>query len=354
MNQREQDLKKIAQELAVWEVKIKNLNAVNLQDINIISEQVICELLNLVFGYQLKNVNAEQNNQPSIDLADNQNRIAFQVTSSGTAKKVKDTIASFVKYGLYDHYDQLFILVLGKKQQRYPLIEKGQFVFNAAQHILDFKDLFKQISFMPSAKLKQLANLLESEARVEKKQHQNAATNLKKSLAIKRKIQKELVRKDLSGHYDRLYYEPYLKFIYDRLMVRSADDRIYPDVDRDKPMWARMELWNFYDYGLEFINNGCKIIFDKEYYWDYLEENDPRVNNPDYRHDHFHGFARISYDDMVEYDPETDGYYGYPSLFCHFRHNDWPVIEVSYGTMGDYKKQRMPFRFEASKYKKLP
>ncbi|MXN91103.1 SMEK domain-containing protein [Flavobacterium sp. Sd200] len=62
MNQREQDLKTIAQELAVWEVNIKNLNAVNLQDINIISEQVICELLNLVFGYELKNVNADQNN----------------------------------------------------------------------------------------------------------------------------------------------------------------------------------------------------------------------------------------------------------------------------------------------------
>ncbi|MXN91102.1 hypothetical protein GR160_07650 [Flavobacterium sp. Sd200] len=287
-------------------------------------------------------------------MADRHNRIAFQVTSSGTSKKIKDTVASFIKHGLYEHYDQLFILVLGKKQQRYPVVTSNQVGFNAAQHILDFKDLFKQISFMPSAKLKQLARLIDTKIKVEKQQRQNAATTLKRSLAIKKKIQKELVKKDLAGLYDRLYYEPDLKFIYGRLMVRSADDRLYPDVDRDKPMWYRMELWDFYDYGLEFINNGCKIIFDKEYNWDYLEEDDPRISNPDYRYNHFHGFARISYDDMVEYDPETDGYYGYSSLFCHFRHNDRPIIEVSYGTMGDYSKRHLPFRFEVSKYKKLP
>jgi hypothetical protein len=154
--------------------------------------------------------------------------------------------------------------------------------------------------------------------------------------------------------FNLLVYEPSYKFIYGSLIVRSVEDRLFPGGDFDNPGWFKMELWDFYEYGIEFINHGRELIFDKDYNWDYLEINDPRSSNPNYSRGHFYGFLRIAYDDMVEYDNETDGYYGYPSLFCHFIYDNKPFLEFSFGTMGNHEKMQISFRSDNSKRKKPP
>jgi len=63
---------------------------------------------------------------------------------------------------------------------------------------------------------------------------------------------------------------------------------------------------------------------------------------------------KIAFDDMVTYDPETDGYNGYPILYCHFRHNREPFIEYTWGRMGDHKKEKRTFKFDPAKRTKLP
>lgn len=50
-------LKNIAESLALLSQEVSILNAVNLYDINISAEDFFPELLNLIYGYELKNVN---------------------------------------------------------------------------------------------------------------------------------------------------------------------------------------------------------------------------------------------------------------------------------------------------------
>lgn len=57
------------------------LNHQNLYDINIHSETFFCGLLNVIFGYNLENINDSEKNFPSIDLEDKLNRVAIQVTT---------------------------------------------------------------------------------------------------------------------------------------------------------------------------------------------------------------------------------------------------------------------------------
>ena len=353
MNQREADIKTIAHEFAVWETKLANLNVINFTDANIIAEYTIAAILNLIFGYQLKQ--NKQPNQAAIDLSDVENRIAFQITVTKSTQKVNQTVETFIGNGLHHNYDQLFVLILGRKQTRYPKIASNGFPFDPARQVLDFQDLLKQVTLMPSGRLHELALLVSSENNPSKSTQNDATAIFKKSQAIKKKIEKELVKKDLRDLFDLIYYEPHYKFIYDRLMVRSVEDRKYPDLDAGQPAWFRLELWDFYEYGLEFIGNGRKILFDNNFRWDLIEgDDDPRKNNPDYRHEHFHSFMKIAFDDMVTYDPETDGYHGYPSLYCHFRHNRQPFIEYTWGRMGDHKQEKHTFKFDPAKRTKLP
>ena len=53
------------------------------------------QLLNMVYGYTLINLNALSENYPGIDLGDSEHRICVQVTSDRSRKKVEKTITTF-------------------------------------------------------------------------------------------------------------------------------------------------------------------------------------------------------------------------------------------------------------------
>ena len=81
MMNKEVYLKNVAESLALLSREVSILNAVNLYDINIVAEDFFPGLLNLIYGYELKNANYLEKNAPAIDLVDPKNRIAVQVTS---------------------------------------------------------------------------------------------------------------------------------------------------------------------------------------------------------------------------------------------------------------------------------
>ena len=80
------------------------------------SEDLYRELLNTAFDYELRNMNWEKDNFPAIDLGDAEERLAVQVTSTGTADKVKKTLEKFKEYNLDQDYDRLIVLVAGKAE----------------------------------------------------------------------------------------------------------------------------------------------------------------------------------------------------------------------------------------------
>ena len=97
MMNKEVYLKNVAESLALLSREVSILNAVNLYDINIVAEDFFPGLLNLIYGYELKNANYLEKNAPAIDLVDPKNRIAVQVTSDNSSTKIKHTIEEFNK-----------------------------------------------------------------------------------------------------------------------------------------------------------------------------------------------------------------------------------------------------------------
>ena len=91
------------------ESKVRMNNSSGLTDINILSENFFCRLLNQIFDLNLKNVNLEKLNFPAIDLADSAKRVAFQVTSDSSKVKIKKTLKRFDDHNLSKDYDELKI-----------------------------------------------------------------------------------------------------------------------------------------------------------------------------------------------------------------------------------------------------
>jgi hypothetical protein len=362
MNQREIEIKRISNAFANWQVRIANLNALSLYDTNIFSEYSICEVLNSIFGYKLINANSIQKNAPAIDLVDKHSRIAFQVTSTKTSKKIQDTLDVFGENKLSSEYDELFILVLGTKQKKYPDFRvPNNLDFSTDRNIIDFHDLLKFISLLPTSKIEKISKVITEETQADTKQKviKSSATQLKRNLALKKKMKKDLLRDLDQQYWERAYYEPYIKFKYGNLIIRSVDDRSFPEVD-DKPgsrmsSWLKVEPWDFYENGLELISMGGRAIFDKDGNWDVLDyKGDSRESNPDYKKISYCYFERIPFDNIVSYDMEVDAYYGCPSVYVEYANDGTPYSEILYGTQGRYESGVFSSRFDNNKRKKLP
>lgn len=363
MDKREIEIKKIIHAFAIWEAKIANNNYLSLYDANIFSEYSICELLNSIYGYKLQNLNTVQKNFPAIDLGDKINRVSFQITSTKSSKKIQNTIDSFVSNNLGEAYDELFVLILGKKQNKYPKFKvPAGLNFDENKNIIDFRSLLSDINVFPVSRLEGIARMIAEEHHVGIRQSakQSDAIKVRKRLALKQRMKKDLLvdldRKD----WEKARYEPWIRFRCGNLIIRSVKDESFPNVDEDPAhemsWWFKTEPWNFYEKGIEIISQGGSAIFDKDGNWDIVDwrNNDEREHNPDYKVVKYLTFARIPYDFIVSYDKEADEYYGYPTVWVEYAKNGMPYDEILYGCVGSHELKQYTRMFDNERKKKLP
>lgn len=167
---REEYLKIIADGLATLSQKVIYRNSINLYDINIISEDFYKKLLNLIFEWELINLNIEKKNTAAIDLADKHKKIAIQVTSTNNRDKIQYTIDKFIEKGLYHEYNELNILILTKKRDYTKDFDtKGEFPFTIEKNIMDYTDLLNHINRFETEKLKEIKIYIENELNIRDK-----------------------------------------------------------------------------------------------------------------------------------------------------------------------------------------
>lgn len=157
-------LKNIAENLALLSREVSILNSVNLYDINIIAEDFFPGLLNLIYDYELQNANHFEKNAPAIDLIDQKNRIAVQVTSDNSSAKIRHTIEEFNKNQAYNLYDRLVVLILTQKKNYSTNFDtQGRFSFDKASDIWDVEKLIKDIRKLETEQIKSISEYLSEE-----------------------------------------------------------------------------------------------------------------------------------------------------------------------------------------------
>lgn len=133
-------------------------------DLNKQAERFFMDLLNLVEGWNLVDLNTEKKNTAVIDLGDRAAKICVQVTAETSSTKIKDTIAAFIENGLYKNYTRLvFIMVAGKKSYSTEFGTDEKFHFNPNNDILDIDDLLGKIEALKLDKLRQVGEFVGAE-----------------------------------------------------------------------------------------------------------------------------------------------------------------------------------------------
>ena len=155
--------------MSMFVTQVRGASAMGHTDINKDSETVLIPLFAEVYGYKsLRNLNTtERVNYPAIDLADDDARVAFQITSQKDLDKVKKTLRMFVDRELHEKYDTLFIYVLTEKQGSYSEdpckeIVHGRFDFDPNRDILDYQDVLKKIGSFEIGKTGSIQEILEA------------------------------------------------------------------------------------------------------------------------------------------------------------------------------------------------
>lgn len=126
-------------------------------DLNKVSEDFFSRFLNLVYGYNLKNLNTERSNEPGLDLGDEGKSVAFQVTSQADSAKINNTLEKITD-DQQKKFKLIKILIIGEKQGTYTaikadLIEKFQYQKRGQTHsedfvsfnLVDIKDLLRDV-----------------------------------------------------------------------------------------------------------------------------------------------------------------------------------------------------------------
>jgi hypothetical protein len=121
-------------------------------DVNLVSEDAWIPILKEVYQCpNLVNLNRKQRNFPGIDLGDEQDRVAFQVSATTDLEKIKLTLEQFKKRSYKNSFDEIFIFTLRKKQKSYSQeaidkILEGDILFDVAKHIVDPGDILAAIT----------------------------------------------------------------------------------------------------------------------------------------------------------------------------------------------------------------
>lgn len=155
----------IVEMLNNFKSQVQTFSALGLSNINKHSENFLKRILNLIYDYELENLNKGKSNYPGLDLGDTGEGIAFQITATRKSEKIDDTLVTCLKYNHYNTFKEVNVFILTNKQSSYTIktVTEPHFTFSPEKNIKDFNDLFKDIEHLAPTKMKALHDYIESE-----------------------------------------------------------------------------------------------------------------------------------------------------------------------------------------------
>ena len=151
----------IKDKLLLYAKSIEIDNRSGYQDANKDAENTFCFILNIIYDYQLENLNKIKNNFPGIDLGDDKNRISVQVTSENSKKKIQDTLDTFERKGYINTFDRLIILRIGENSKHHSKFNSGSLSFEPKKDIIGLMELRVEINKLSEEKLQTISEFID-------------------------------------------------------------------------------------------------------------------------------------------------------------------------------------------------
>ena len=154
---------KIKTLLNILKNEIKDSGKLNLLDINVHAEDFYRDLLNLVYSWQLQNMNQWNQNAAGGDLWYDNVKIVIQVSSTSTKDKIQSSIDK-LSAEQFAGYRFKFLRIDGDViKLRKELYNTHDIVFEPSVDIIDISTLLKDIAHLDIDRLKKVCELCEKE-----------------------------------------------------------------------------------------------------------------------------------------------------------------------------------------------
>ena len=155
----------IEEKLNFLAYRIEKRGKINLLDLNIHSETFFAELFNILYNYNLVNLNSIKQNVEGIDLIDTKNKVIIQVSATCTKEKIENSLNKVI-YLFYQGYNFKFISISKEVSNKLQAIEfKNPYnlIFNSQEDILDSTKLLGYILSLGIDKQKVLFEFIKKE-----------------------------------------------------------------------------------------------------------------------------------------------------------------------------------------------
>jgi hypothetical protein len=173
----------INEKIAILKNEINQAGKLGILNIHKQCENLVKHLLNLTYGYALINLNEPVTNFPGIDIGDEINGVAYQVTSERTSTKVDETLEKVIRFQHYIKFPSVKVFMLTTKQGSYTLNTdlKGLLTFDPNTDIQDFDDWLKSTQHLSTDKLQSIKSFLDTELSytIHKLKGEEIAANIK-------------------------------------------------------------------------------------------------------------------------------------------------------------------------------
>lgn len=158
-----------------------------------------------------------------------------------------------------------------------------------------------------------------------------------RNLAIKKRLRKEFLKDPKEVDWEKVRTHPPNKFSISEVIIHSIDDDSYPGVDSKRTGisgWFKLEIWNFYHNGIEFVLRVEHGIMDEKGRWSVIEYGRTFDTNR-YQEIKMFRLARIPFRNIVDVDTIGDEYYSQPHIYCRFANGGEPYEGFCYVLIDD-------------------
>jgi hypothetical protein len=157
----------IEEKLSLLATRIKARGSLNILDLHLHSEHFYLHFFNLLFGWNLKNINTTQQNTEGVDLVDSTNKIVVQVSATATRQKIESALAK--NLSTYKGYSFKFISIsMDVKSLRTKTFSNPHnLTFSPADDIYDIRSLLALINEMSIEQMKEVYEFLKKELKSE-------------------------------------------------------------------------------------------------------------------------------------------------------------------------------------------
>jgi hypothetical protein len=228
----------IEEKLSLLATRIKARGSLNILDLHLHSEHFYLHFFNLLFGWNLKNINTIQRNAEGVDLVDSTNKIVVQVSATATRQKIESALAK--NLSTYKDYSFKFISISidAKKLRTQTFSNPHKLIFSPAEDIFDITMLLSKIIEMDINQQKKIYEFLKEELRSEpdpEKVESNLTTIIKilsKEDWSQGALGFEVVPYDIEAKISYNQLNTARVLIDDYKIHHSRIDKIYSDFDK--------------------------------------------------------------------------------------------------------------------------